>query len=101
MALSLSRKLSSTNKQMADVEMANHDAEEESQPSSPDSKAKRQADDNQIDSSTNQGAAEKKDAGKSKGKRNDKKKPRLQQEKEHTEEEMKPLIELIKSRLDL
>lgn len=101
MALSLSRKLSSTNKQVADVEMAHQEGESEGQSGSAESKAKHQAGEDEIDSSANQGAAEKDDAGKGKGKGADAKKPKLLQEKEHTEEEMKPLIELIKSRIDL
>lgn len=67
---------------------------------SPGSTAKQEAADNQISSATTE-AAPSKDANKGTGKVYETTKPKLLQEKENTEEEMKPLIELIKNTPEL
>jgi hypothetical protein len=100
MALSLSRKLSSTTKQVSDVEMS-REAQSEMQSRSPGSTAKQEAADNQISSAATTEATPSKDANKGTGKVYETTKPKLLQEKENTEEEMKPLIELIKNTPEL
>lgn len=100
-ALSLTRKLSSTAKKRDDVEMADQEGAKQGGQDSPNADAMPEQDDNQIDSSARQRTDEQKDAEKAKGKSSERKKTKLQEEQEHTEQEMKPLIDLIKSRQDL
>lgn len=101
MALSLSRKLSSTTKQVSDVEMVSREARSEGQSPSPGSTAKQEAADNQIGSAPTNEHTPMRATNKVTGKVYESRKPKLLQEKENTEEEMKPLIELIKNTPEL